>query len=434
MSKRTIVIALAFAAIALLGTLYYYYNNRNRHDWREGLIWWPVKTSYLGTNREPYGLNIFFRLIHGYFPEKTLTRLKESPATALPIDSFGQSIYFFIGEIPFYDSAAVARLSTFVQAGNTAVLAAKELPVIIIDRFVKKCSDTTDHFLFRYFDHYDHEQYLQWAGLDQGSRVEFAIKNEPQTYRWSYFRPDWLCESLRARVLGRINDTAANAIVFPFGKGNIILHSTPLAFTNYNLIRREVQEYTAAFLSQLSPGNIYWDEFSQLPQTPEQQQPRGRNFEDNHPLKFLLSQPPLAWAWYLLVSLAVLYVFFAGKRRQRIVPVLPKNENTSFEFIHTIADLHFRERNYRTLCWQNMRLFLAYLRERYGFTAVIDPATGLIKTEEGFISRIAAYSEVPEAEIQNIFQLYQNSLRYEPSEDMMTDLHQAIEKFIKRTN
>lgn len=143
--------------------------------------------------------------------------------------------------------------------------------------------------------------------------------------------------------------------------------------------------------------------------------PVGR-FDEEHPLTYILKQPALAWAWYILVGMAGAWLFFRGKRRQQIIPVLPKNENSSYQFIDTIANLHFRERNFG-LCQQNMRLFLAKVRERYGLITPMDNHTGTLRVDSDFVQRLSVVSEVQELEIQDIFRQYADTVQHPPTEE-----------------
>jgi hypothetical protein len=78
-----------------------------------------------------------------------------------------------------------------------------------------------------------------------------------------------------------------------------------------------------------------------------------------------------------------------------------------------------------------MRLFLAQVRERYGFTVLFDPQFQLPKTDEAFFKRLSQVSEVPELKIKSIFVKYSNTRQYEPNEEMMVELHQEMEGFWK---
>jgi len=139
----------------------------------------------------------------------------------------------------------------------------------------------------------------------------------------------------------------------------------------------------------------------------------------------------LAWAWYLIAAMAITWLIFRAKRRQRVIPVLPKNENSSYEFISTIAHLHFREKNYAGLSVQGMRHFLAQLRERYGLVAPVDHETGLPRTDDDFFRKLSTLSEVPEMEARRVFGLHANTVNYEPTEEMAMDLHLAMEAFLR---
>jgi hypothetical protein len=57
------------------------------------------------------------------------------------------------------------------------------------------------------------------------------------------------------------------------------------------------------------------------------------------PIGLLLENRSLKAAYYLSLLSLLLYIFFEGKRRQRAVPILSKTENTSLEYVETIARL-----------------------------------------------------------------------------------------------
>jgi hypothetical protein len=210
----------------------------------------------------------------------------------------------------------------------------------------------------------------------------------------------------------------------------------PIAFSNYHLLRKDSRQYAESILSFLPKGNIYWDAYSRVPEmvARRRNQRRGysRQLPSEHPLSYILQQRSLAWAWYLLLGLAAAYLVFRAKRRQRVIPVVAKNENSSYEFISTIANLHFREKNYQNLCVQNMRLFLAQLRDRYGLVTQLDADSLKPRIDSAFVQRLSQVSEVPEQQIQAIFTQYTAAIQYDPTEEMMVQLHLSMEAFFKR--
>ena len=68
------------------------------------------------------------------------------------------------------------------------------------------------------------------------------------------------------------------------------------------------------------------------------------------------------------------------KRKQRIIPVLERNENTSFKFISTIGRLYFLQNDHKKLCQQKMKLFYAYIRDRYNINTT--------KVDEGYFATL----------------------------------------------
>jgi len=432
MSNRQIIILVAFAMLLLGGSLVYYYRNQSpRFDWDDS---WNKK-AYQETNTEPYGTQVMHRLLDDYFPEHQLKDLVKNVATELPQDSspVTPATYVFVGEAMYLDSSSTARLLDFVKSGNTALISSKTIPFdLMFHLYYKECNENG-------WD--DYSLYLHtgvWLSLRQPAlpvdsvQCYYSKQNVVQPYNWHYIENWFFCDSLPQQPLGYL-DQRINFAEFPLGKGRFLLHTTPIAFSNFSLLRPELRTYAEGVLSYLPQGDIYWDALSRVPEAVGRRRNNrnafSRTLDEEHPLSYILQQPALAWAWYLLAAMAGAWLFFRGKRRQQIIPVLPKNENSSYQFISTIANLHFRERNFQGLCQQNMRLFLAKVRERYGFVTPIDHSTGAIRTDSDFIQRLAVVSEVPEQQIQDIFRQYAATVQYQPTEDMMVQLYLAMEKF-----
>ncbi|MBL7807199.1 MAG: hypothetical protein JNN28_05280 [Saprospiraceae bacterium] len=426
----------ALTALILIGAMFYYVyeSNKPAFDWEEGS--WKKK-GYDEKNDQPYGTQIMHRLLEGYFPGKTLKDITKDPGKELPLDSssLGQN-YIFVGEAMFMDSAATKRLLDFVALGNTALIASKTIPFDLMSFvYFDECEEApwTDYGMF--------EDSLAWFSLrtpaipDSLTKFYFATRNEPKSYSWHFIEYYQFCDSLPHHPLGYLNKDWVNFAEFPHGKGHFLLHTNPIAFSNFSLLRPETRPYLAGVLSHLSNGNIYWDAASRVPEAVGRKRNGSmfgnRGLAEEHPLTYILKQPALAWTWYLIAAMALSWLIFRAKRRQRVVPVLAKNENSSYEFISTIAHLHFREKNFKGLSSQGMHQFLAQLRERYGLVAPVDPETGLPRTDEGFFHKLAALSQVPEQEARRVFGLYANTVQYEPTEEMAVDLYLAMESFLK---
>ncbi len=429
-------ILLALVAVALIGAMFYfvYESNKPKFDWEEGS--WKKK-GYDEKNEQPYGTRIAHRLLENYFNGKKLVDIQKDVAKELPYDSISTGHnYVFIGEAMYMDSVGTKRLLDFVAAGNTAFISSKTIPFDLMTFvYLNECEESpwNDYGMFE--DSLAHFSLRTPTLPDSSTTFFFAHQNKPKPYQWHYIEYYHFCDSLPQHPLGYLNKNWVNFAEFPHGKGRFLLHTNPIAFSNFSLLRPETRPYTAGVFSHLSEGDIYWDAVSRVPEAVGRRRNgsmfSNRGLADEHLLTYILKQPALAWAWYLIAAMAVIWLVFRAKRRQRIIPVLPKNENSSYEFISTIAHLHFREKNYAGLSAQGMRHFLAQLRERYGLVAPVDHETGLPRTDDDFFRKLAALSELPEMEARRVFGLHANTLNYEPTEEMAMDLHLAMEAFLK---
>ncbi len=318
MSKRQIIVLVALGVLLLGGSLYYYYRNQTpRFDWDD--TW--NKEAYQETNAEPYGTQVMHRLLDDYFPEHKLTDLTKNIATELPQDSTAATpaaTYIFVGEAMYLDSVSTARLLDFVQRGNTALISSKTIPFdLMFHLYYEECNENG-------WDDYSLDMHSDgWLSLRQPTlpvdsvRCYYSRQNVITPYNWHYIENWFFCDSLPQQPLGYVNQRI-NFAEFPFGKGRFLLHTTPIAFSNFSLLRPELRSYTEGVLSYLPQGDIYWDALSRVPEAVGRRRNdrNGRTLDAEHPLTYILKQPALAWAWYLLAALAAAWLFFRGKRRQ----------------------------------------------------------------------------------------------------------------------
>jgi hypothetical protein len=254
-----------------------------------------------------------------------------------------------------------------------------------------------------------------------GYSLEFQMWNEPVTYSWEYLPPPYFCEEQTVFTqLGTLDTGQVNFVKARYGEGYFYLHTTPLAFTNLFMLEKRGLEYAGKAFSHLSPGDMLWDGSTHT----GNRRPTGPEWGKG-PLQYMLTQPPLAWAWYILLGMTLLYLVVGAKRRQRIIPVLPQNTNSSLEFIGLMGRLHFLQRNHKQLALQKMKLFLAFVRERYHLSTR--------DLNEEFLERLAAKSEVEKATLQKILLLHDNISRSGfVSENTLLDFHRLLEGFYKR--
>lgn len=382
--------------------------------------------SYEPGTEQPYQTGIL---------EERLRQLAEEEFTKVDvgIDSIlrqhtgsGQT-YFFVGKKYFADSSAQRALLGFVARGNTAFLSSNKLPFELIEQLeIHACegrdltySEVEDTLMRAFLMHPD------LSGTENAAYVDYSQPGMRRPYDWKYMADASFCDESEFTPLGYIAtpDTLeyVNFARQSYGAGTIYLHTTPLALTNYHLLPEGGQRYVDALLTHLPARTVIYDR--------ESRQPDLFSFLDNDgsakrdtPLRFILQQPALSWAWYLLLAGIALYLIFRAKRRQRIIPVLPTNRNTSLEYIQTVGRLYFLQENHKKLALQQVKILLQFIHERYGL------ATS--RLDDKFFANLAVRSEVPREHIEATFRLYQN-IRSSGfvSDNTLTRMHQLIERF-----
>lgn len=426
MFRRKNIIFYALALLAAIALLAYLFGSRSPQvDWRE---------SYKPDSRGPYGTKVIFELLQGYFPGEPLTVLEDSIKGQLPNEMESAS-YIFIGEALFMDSADLKTLLAFVEAGNQAFISSKTIPFdLMFHLYYEECEEAYWDDYSSFADtvarlNFDHPS-LQKKG---GFTYKYLDRYQVAPYSWSYIAPYYFCGLEEGLVsIGTLNDSLSIFARVPYGEGYFYLHTVPLAFTNIQLLDEAGLEYANRTFSHLHAGPAYWDDYSRVPEwmgrrrNERQYYNASRQLSSESPLQYILGQPPLAWGWYLLLALGLLYMAFRARRRQRIIPVLEPNTNTSLEFLSTIGRLYFLQNNHRQLALQQIKLWQGHLREHYFLqTREMDKA---------FVEKLANKSEIPEDAINKILLLCRNiqSSNF-VSENTLIEFHRLLDDFYKNS-
>lgn len=424
--NRKRIVILVGIVVLLFGLIWQFRGGGRGISWLE---------TYAYDSRDPYGANVLYQLLDHYFPGYSVKLLEDS--LQLPGDGVGGANYVFIGNGMVLDSLEVERLLDFVARGNRALLISRTLPDGLMQRLLPSVS--CDGEFWYWEDYYELEDTAVRLSLPAHGRspglshnIYYRRRSTVSPYRWQYFDRVFFCgdDDSTMSALGYMNDTLVNFGALPHGKGLFLFHSTPMAFSNLHLLEKSMLPYAEEVFSKLAVGPIYWDEYSKVPEEVARRRnqagypPAERRLNTQSPLQYVLSQPALTWAWYLLLGLALLYLLFRSKRRQRAIPVREPNANTSLEFLETIGRLYFLQNDHRGLVLQQMKLFLAFVRRRYGLQTH--------DSEVDFVEKLAGKSEIPADHIRDLLARHraiERSARIEAEE--LIAFHQKIEHFYK---
>lgn len=412
--KRNTLVIILFSVLTVL-LIIYFYSGRERKkqfSWRE---------SYKGDSDQPYGTLFIRQLLESYRPgEKFIQNNKSSVYDLLQNDSVDYPAnYIFIGEgLHLSDDDRDALLS-FIREGNDAFVATRYLPYSLVDSiFYAECenelylderslSSTT-------FNFYHHS-----LRTEKGYTYTYRPGSRPRPYAWMALQPDVFCDATRSIVaLGHLEDNAVNFMKLPFGKGNLYIHTNPIAFTNYYMRMPDKAGYAADVFSHLNGKTIIWDEFSRSQFTSLE--------TESNPLALIMQHKSLKYAWWLMLGTAILYTVFTAKRKQRIVPVREEKINTSLEYVKMVSALHFENGNNKDIALKKMKYFLYFIRAKYGiYSAQFTP--------EHF-KRLAEKSQIDLNHIESIFNEYgrieKNPYSSAGSHQLMS-LYNAIDHFYK---
>lgn len=167
-------------------------------------------------------------------------------------------------------------------------------------------------------------------------------------------------DSLHTTVLGtqKIDgDQQPNFIKVQYKKGNIFLHTQPIAFSNFFLLNGK-EDYAANVFSYLPNRTMIWD--------PQIRSSKFRNEKDTtSALNFFMKHPSLRWSLYVAFIGLLAFLFTNYRRKQRAIPEVKKLKNSTQDFTHTIANLYLKEENHKNIVSKKIRYFLEQMRSKY---------------------------------------------------------------------
>lgn len=200
------------------------------------------------------------------------------------------------------------------------------------------------------------------------------------------------------------------AIRVAWGKGNLILNCTPLAFTNIYVLSGN-RGFPSGMLSYLPTASVLWTEYYHL----------GRQ-EIGTPLRFVLTNKPLRWGYYIAVFLILMFILFEVRRKQRLIPIIKPLRNTTLEFVRTIADLYFQRGDHKNIAEKKILFLLETIRSNYWVNTS--------KLDKNFTIALAGKTGRSEQEIEELVNTIKSIQQKESvSSHELIDFNSKIERF-----
>ena len=153
-------------------------------------------------------------------------------------------------------------------------------------------------------------------------------------------------------------DTIPIAASVPYGKGEVILVSSPFLFTNYGMLEGNTSEYIFRLMSMMADVPVY--------RTEAYMKTNAMTDVQYSPFRELIKRPPLRWALYLLMLGVILLMITTARRRQRVIPIITLPLNKSLEFVRLIGTLYYQRCTHAELVRKKFTFFAEELRRKCG--------------------------------------------------------------------
>ncbi|MFT6970378.1 MAG: hypothetical protein ACJAXX_000943 [Roseivirga sp.] len=221
-------------------------------------------------------------------------------------------------------------------------------------------------------------------------------------------------DSLEHDVLAINEEGEPVALRVNWGKGKLVLSTTPLAFTNNYIFFEDNAHYAASIMSEIPQQPTIWTEYYQL----------GR-MQFGSPLSVILSTPTLKLAYLITLISLLFFMVFEAKRKQRIIPIIVPLRNTTVDFIKTIGNLYLRKSNHKDIALKRIQYLLEHIRSKYYLN--------FEKFNADFFDKLAAKSGQEIVSIKKLFdQIEKIKNKAEVSDQELQLLSQQIEVFYGR--
>ncbi|HLG02352.1 MAG TPA: DUF4350 domain-containing protein, partial [Bacteroidia bacterium] len=275
----------------------------------------------------PFGCYVFRD-----YSESLFGQVEESEQTAY--DRLADSIitgynYIFINSYFAPSEPDVHQLLDFVHRGNTVFISARSFGLlgdslnietgdplisalgsdtVLVGGFVQDASDS-----------------IQANLLNPSLRLPENTVYSKTTYAVVFTEVD----SVNTTLLGTDSRDFPNFIRVKAGAGEFYLHTLPDAFANFYAAAPKNAPYLFRVLSYLEIRPTILDAHYKT----------GRLINDDSRV-YLFAEPTLKYGYYVAITAGLLALLFALKRRQRAVPVVMPEMNTTLQFVEQVGVLY----------------------------------------------------------------------------------------------
>ncbi|SCY14404.1 protein of unknown function [Nonlabens sp. Hel1_33_55] len=432
MDKRSKIILYVLGAI-LIGLFVIESNRPKPINWRP---------SYTSGDTVPLGAYVLYDNLDEIFGDASIETVEQVPLEFLrDHQDLTGATYIFLNNYLDFDEVETDYLLDFVARGNKVFISSSSAYGALADTLQLEASSSSYYMdtgndtirtrlvnksfkdrsyvyhregSYRYFESYDtlrtkvlgevlafnpESDYLESLFQTDDEEDLEDIVEDPDSFK-----------SMKEMEIKTRKTPQVNFVEVAIGDGAIYYNLNPLAYSNYYMLNGK-EQYVAESFSYLQNDHIYFDNYGKS----------GRRVVSS-PLRFILSQESLRWAYYLAIAGILLYMIFVSKREQRIVPVIKPLQNATVEFTKTIGNLYYQSGDYTSIVDKKITFFLERVRSTYYLNTE--------KLDSSFIKKLATKAGQPQDQTQELIQLI-NNLRAKPLHNQyeLKQLNKQIEAF-----
>jgi hypothetical protein len=383
-----IIVAIVFAGVII-----------SQNNEKKEVNWSPT---FYRSDKIPYGTRIFYDLASLKFPDNKIETIDDPGELLSDNGGYSKSGNLIIVQNSLNEMVTdVNSIMEFAAKGNNVFIAANSLS--------KKIEDSLKFKVYPglFFQSPISIQEITLSNPALKSDSAWKIK---KALSEAYFSG---LDTETTTILGKDWGNQANFIRIRWGEGNIYISLVPYMFTNISMLNEHNVEYAEKCLAYLPASEkVYWYDGT------------GGRMKNSGLLDFVFSQPPLKYAYLLLLLGLLLYVFFEGKRRQKIIPVIPPLKNSTIEFAETIGRLYFQEADHKNIAEKKISYFYEFLRSRLFMNPTV--------TDEAFYFKLSTKTGMDMEDIKKLFHFIE-AVKTSPAitENDLIKLNTRIDNFYK---
>lgn len=333
-------------------------------------------------DKNPYGTYVLYNGLKNFFSAaKVKVNTKPPAGNKLLFNDDSSKLLIIV--VPTFAPKIyeMETLMHFINEGNSVFISCFDVDEGVNDMLQSRTG------AYNYFNYPigDVGPFNMSATLKGNNGAPFGLYSYAGTAIEGYFHE---VDSARTMALGHGTRQRTNFIKLKKDKGQLLLHLSPLALSNYFLLTRNNEEYFEKIFSRFPATTkaVIWDEY--FTHGAEDRK------EKNSWLSSILKYPSLRAGIITAIILLLVYALIEMRRKQRYIPVLEKPKNESYDFVKTVGLLYYDKRDNLNLAQKMSTYFLEQVRSHYKIFAK--------NFDDGFVREVSDKSGADENLIKDI--------------------------------